>query len=285
MAKTRDIKRRIRSIRSTMQVTRAMKMVSAAKLRRNQERIVQARPYAARLMDVLRSLASRANPEAHPLLRRSPENQVDLVVITADRGLCGAFNTNICKRAAAEIAERTGTLPAVTTVGKKGRDYFRRRIRSIRREVTDLGRTVEYTTAAGLAQELMGRFTAGETDAVYVVYSEFKSVVQQRAAAERILPVEPLELAPKEVAEDYIYEPEAAELFAALLPRHVEFQVFRCLLESAAAEQAARMTAMDAASNNASELIDSLTLHMNRVRQASITTEIIEVVSGAQALG
>ncbi len=284
MAKTRDIKRRIRSIRSTMQVTRAMKMVSAAKLRRSQERIVQARPYARRMLEVLRSLASRANPEAHPLLAVRPQERIDVMIVTADRGLCGSFNTNVYKKAEAFLEEHGGREVSLYLVGRKGRDHFRRDRRPRKREWTDVYRTLGYTTAAEIAGDVMAEYVAERTDAVYVVYNEFKSVIQQRPVVEQLLPIERLVLAPGEVAEDYIYEPEPAALFDRLLPRHVEVQVYRSLLESVAAENAARMTAMDSATSNAEELIESLTLYMNRMRQASITTEIIEVVSGAEAL-
>jgi F-type H+-transporting ATPase subunit gamma len=284
MAKTRDIKRRIRSIRSTMQVTRAMKMVSAAKLRRSHERIVQARPYARRMLEVLRSLASRANPEAHPLLAVRPQERIDVVVVTADRGLCGSFNTNVYKKAVAFLEERSGSQASLYFVGRKGRDHFRRDRRPKKREWTDVYRTLGFTTGAEIAGDLMAEYVAGKTDAVYVVYNEFKSVIQQRPVVEQLLPIERLDLVPGEVAEDYIYEPGPAALFDRLLPRHVEVQVYRSLLESFAAENAARMTAMDSATTNAADLIESLTLYMNRVRQASITTEIIEVVSGAEAL-
>ena len=284
MAKTRDIKRRIRSIRNTMQVTRAMKMVSAAKLRRAQERIVAARPYARRMLEVLRSLASRANPEAHPLLAIREERRVDLLVITGDKGLCGSFNTNVYKKAIAFLGERPGCDVRLHLLGRKGRDRFRRDRRPSAAEWTDFFRTLGAETAAEVSRGLVDAYTAGETDGVYVVYNEFKSMIQQRPVVERLLPLDRPTLAPGQAAEDYLYEPGAEALFAELLPRHVDVQVYRSLLESAAAENAARMTAMDSASNNAADLIDSLTLNMNRVRQASITTEIIEVVSGAEAL-
>ncbi len=268
-----------------MQVTRAMKMVSAAKLRRSQERIVQARPYARRMLQVLRSLSSRASPEAHPLLHVRPVGRVDVVVVSGDKGLCGSFNTNIYKRAASFLETLPPGSASVSVVGRKGRDHFRRRVPSLRREWVDLYRTLDYETASGIAAELMDRYERAETDAVFLVYNEFKSLMQQRPVVERLLPIERIDLAPGEVAEDYIYEPEPQGLLGDLLPLHVAIQVYRALLESAAAENAARMTAMDSATNNAAELIDSLTLYMNRVRQASITTEIIEVVSGAEALG
>jgi len=286
MAKTRDIKRRIRSIGSTMQLTRAMKMVSAAKLRRAQDRILQARPYAVRMREVLRSLASRANPRAHPLLRVRGDRRVELVVVAADKGLCGSFNTNIFKTATGFLeARKQDRELTVHVVGKKTRDYFRRRKYAVHREWTDVFRDLDYPLAADIGRDLMDRYIGEELDAIYLVYNEFKSAIQQRPVVEKLLPVERLDLRPDEVTEDYIYEPDAAALFADILPRYVEIEVFRALLESAAAEHAARMTAMESATNNAAELIDALTLYMNRVRQASITTEIIEVVSGAEALG
>lgn len=286
MAKTQHLRRRIRSIRNTMQVTKAMKMVSAARLRRAQERIVTARPFANRMREVLRSVAARANPELHPLLQRREERRVDVVVVAADRGLCGSFNTNILKTAAGFLAELGGRELSLTVVGKKSREYFQRRMRGrIRREWVDVFRKVDFATAQEIAGELIDRYVSGETDAVYLVYNEFKSVIQQRPVVERVLPIEREEFAPKSFRQDYIFEPDAQSLFDRLLPISIKVQVFRSMLESAAAEHAARMTAMDSATSNAQELVESLTLRMNRVRQASITTEIIEVVSGAQALG
>jgi F-type H+-transporting ATPase subunit gamma len=258
-------------------------MVSAAKLRRAQERIVQARPYAVRMLHVLRSLASRANPDLHPLLRSPGDRRVELLIVTGDKGLCGSFNTSIFKKATSFLDTLGERQVTVHTIGKKGRDYFRRRRYRVHREWVDIFRTLSYPTAAEIAKDLIDRFVRDELDAVYVVYNEFKSVMQQAPVVERLLPIERLEQG--EAAEDYIYEPSPQELLDRLLPLHVEVQVYRALAESAAAEHAARMTAMDSASNNAADLIESLTLHMNRVRQASITTEIIEVVSGAEALG
>ena len=287
MAKTRDLKRRIRSIRNTMQLTRAMKMVSAAKLRRAQERIFSARPYARQLDAVLQSLASRANPELHPLLEVRPEERIELIVVTSDRGLCGSFNTNILKTGVAFLREQEGKALVLQAVGRKGRDFFRRRRWTIRREWADVLRNVEFTLAHEIGEEVSARYTAGEVDAVYLVYNEFKSAVAQRPVVERLLPISKAEVeeGPKTTIEDYIYEPDPQSLFLRLLPHHVDMQIYRGLLESQAAEHAARMSAMSAATTNAGELIDQLTLKMNRMRQASITTEIIEVVSGAEALG
>ncbi len=285
MAKTLDIRRRIRSIRNTMQVTRAMKMVSAAKLRRAQDRIVQARPYAIRMREVLRSLATRANPEEHPLLRVRGDQRVELVVVTGDKGLCGSFNTNLYKKATALLETFGNREITVHCVGKKGRDYFRRRRYAVHRDWVDVFRKLDYPVAAEIARDLMDRYVREELDAVYVVYNEFKSLLQQHPVVEQLLPLDRQELGWEEEREDYLYEPAAAQLFDRLLPLHVEVQVYRALLESAAAEHAARMRAMDAATSNAAEFIEKLTLQMNRLRQASITTEIIEVVSGAGALG
>lgn len=286
MAKTQHLKRRIRSVKNTMQVTRAMKMVSAARLRRSQDRIIAARPYAHRMRDVLRSLAGRANPETHPLLEVRPERRVEVVVVSSDRGLCGSFNTNIAKTAAAFLATLEGKDVALVPVGRKVRDYFRRRGRRFRREFSDVIRNLDYPTAVEIGGELIDRYIAGEVDAVYLIYNEFKSAIAQKPVVERLLPIASSDIGGSEEeagAEDYLYEPSPEALFRDLLPLHVRTQVFHALLESVAAEHASRMTAMDSATKNAKELIDKLTLRMNRVRQASITTEIIEVVSGAQA--
>lgn len=287
MAKTQHLKRRIRSIRSTMQVTRAMKMVSAARLRRAQDRIIAARPYARRMLAVLESLARRASHEAHPLLQEREIRRVDVLVISSDRGLCGSFNTNILKTAAAFADSQRGRETRIHPIGRKAREYFRRRRYHVGREWTEVLRNLDYATSAAISRFVIERYAAAEVDAVYLVYNEFKSAIAQTPVVERILPIadHEIEAGKPAAVEDYIYEPDAQSLFDRLLPYHVEVQVFRALLESAAAEHAARMTAMESATSNASELVDTLTLRMNRVRQASITTEIIEVVSGAQALG
>jgi F-type H+-transporting ATPase subunit gamma len=207
-----------------------------------------------------------------------------MVVITADRGLCGGFNANIVKAAAEEMERRAGQEVALTLVGKKGRDYFRRRRVSVRREMVDVFRDVTYAHAADLARELIQQYVARALDAVHLVYNEFKSAIQQRVVVEKLLPIEKLDWEGPESPVDYIYEPGERELLDRLLPKHVEVQVFRAMLESSASEQGARMTAMDSATNNAADMIESLTLNMNKVRQAGITKEILEVVSGAEAL-
>jgi F-type H+-transporting ATPase subunit gamma len=296
MANVRDFRTRIRSVKSTQQITRAMYLVAAAKMRRAQERIVTARPYAKKMLEVLSSLAARAGADRHPLLARRPEEKVIVVVISADKGLCGSFNTNILNRARAFLDGLRDKQVQVDVIGKKARDWFKRRHYTVRRTEADLFRDLTPAKADAIAKDLAARFTDGECDAVYMVYNEFKSVLQQRVVVEPLLPIpramfdEQAAAARREESaqgpppEDYIYEPDDATLFATLLPKHVMTQVFRALLESAAAEQGARMTAMDNATRNASEMIDALTLQMNKIRQASITKEILEVVSGAEAL-
>ena len=288
MAKTQDIKRRIRSISNTKQLTNAMKMVSAAKLRKTQERMMQARPYAERTLNILRSLALRANPESHPLLQPHGDQKIEVILVTADKGLCGPFNSALIRECEPVLdpKQQGGPDPDIvlSAVGRKGRDYFKRRGHGLERQWTDVFRHVDFSSAAEIARSVIDLYAKRERDKVFIVYNEFKSAIQAKPIVQQLLPVSPLELDTGELTHDYIYEPPAAALFAELLPHYVEIQVFRALLESTAAEHAARMTAMDAATKNAGELIESLTLTMNRVRQASITTEIIEVVSGAEAL-
>jgi F-type H+-transporting ATPase subunit gamma len=283
MAKTQDIKRRIKSVKNTMQLTRAMRMVAAAKLRRAQERMMAARPYVHGMTRVLRSLAARANPEEHPLLQEHGDKKIEIVVLTADKGLCGAFNSGIIRTAERFAEGQRQKELTWNAAGKKGRDYFARRF-ELKRQRADLFRTVEFEAAQEISADLIERYIDKELDQIHLVFNEFKSAIQARPVVLQLLPIEPEQLASGAVADEYIYEPSAKELFAELLPHYVENQVFQAMLESVAAEHAARMTAMESATNNAGELIESLTLTMNRVRQASITTEIIEVVSGAEAL-
>ncbi len=279
-----DIRRRIRSVRNTQQITKAMKMVSAAKLRRAQEAILRARPYAGRILEVVRSLMARSEIRRHPLLEKREEKNIQLVVVTADKGLCGAFNANIVKAAEGFIREKEDQSLDLFCVGRKGLDYFGKRTTPIRHRQVNLFQRIEYGHAREITGKLVSQFLSGERDAVYLLYNEFKSVIQQRIVVERLLPIPPITLSPEQNPVDYIYEQPASEILNTLMPRHVEVQVFRALLESSAAEHGARMTAMDAATNNAVEMIESLTLTMNRARQAGITKEIIEVVSGAAAL-
>jgi F-type H+-transporting ATPase subunit gamma len=286
MATLLDIRRRIRSVKSTQQITRAMKMVAAARLRRAQERIFNARPYANQMMTLLASLAARTEQRSHPLLAERPVEKVLVVLITADRGLCGAFNTNLV-RATQEVLEdaaAAGQQVSLVAVGRKGRDYFRKRPVKILAEHLGVFSRLEFAHAQAVAKRIVDEYSAQSVDAVDFVYNEFKSILMQRVRVERYLPIKPMEPGPGEALIDYIYEQPAEEILNVLLPRYVEIEVYRALLESQAAEFAARMTAMDTATNNAAEMIDSLTLHMNRVRQAAITREIIEVVSGAAPL-
>jgi F-type H+-transporting ATPase subunit gamma len=278
-----DIRRRIRSVKSTQQITKAMKMVSAAKLRRSQEAMFAARPYARKMLEVLNSMASRADPDAHPLLQDRGSAKALLVVITADKGLCGGFNANIIRAASRVLADRGQKPVELALVGRKARDFFRRRSYRVRAEHVGIFQALRYETARTLARELIEAYTRGEVDQVFLVYNEFKSVIQQRIVVDRLLPVERHIIHPQAPPLDYLYEPTPSAIFEQILPKHVEIQVWRALLESAAAEHGARMTAMDAATNNATDVIDRLSLHMNKVRQAAITKEIIEVVSGAGA--
>ncbi len=290
-----DIRRRIKSVKNTQQITKAMKMVSAAKLKRAQDRVVTARPFANKMMEVLGELAKRTDENFHhPLLDRRDDQRYLLVLITADKGLCGAFNTNLTKAAQAFIKDNPDKTIELLPVGRKGRDFFRNRHATLVGEflgLTGKGR-VEFSEALEVARSVIKRYTDDTgIDKVFLIYNEFKSVLSQRVVLEQLLPVarakeeEPETKSQQPVnLVDYIYEQPPDEMFGRLLPRLVETQVFRALLESVASEHGARMTAMDSASKNASELIDSLTLNMNRIRQAAITNEIIEVVSGAAAL-
>ncbi len=285
-----DLRRRIRAVRSTQQITKAMKMVAASKLRRAQENIVNARPFAIQMLRVLNSLATRVDPGAHPLLiDRTGESGLPtlLFVITADRGLCGSFNTNVIKSAAQFLTEDPGREVALGLVGRKGRDFFLRRGFDVRFQRVNIFGRLSYTDAQAIARVAVEQYTDDLVNGVYLVYNEFKSVLQQRVVIERLLPIPRLEgfdQVDGSARVDYLYEPGPETIFSDLLPRHVEVQVYRALLESAAAEHAARMTAMDSATKNSAEVIEQLTLYMNKVRQANITREIIEVVSGAQAL-
>ncbi len=280
-----DIRRRIRSVKNTQQITKAMKMVATARLRKAQERVVSARPYSRMLNEMVANVASAAGPEAsslHPLLAVREEKRVQLVLVTADRGLAGSFNTNLIKAAQQFLADNVGREVTLELYGRKGRDFFRRRDVKISGEVTGISQAASYDSAEALADMLIDRFTSGEIDSAYIIYNEFKSVLTQQVAVKRILP---LSLQGDQgSSRDYILEQPPVEFLTNLLPGYVEAQVFEAFLESAAAEHAARMTAMDSATTNANEVVAKLTLYMNRVRQASITREIIEVVSGATAL-
>ena len=288
-----DLRRRIRSVKSTQQITKAMKMIATSRLRKAQDRVLASRPMARQLMTVLHSLSGRVDHAAHPLLalrdEARPGSTVMLIVVTADKGLCGGFNTNILKEATRFITARADRQVVLGFVGRKGRDFFRRRGFTPRFERVGIFQHLEYPDARTIATLATDEYVAGTVDAVYILYNEFKSILQQRIVVERLLPIAASDFTVESAAApgpaiDYLYEPSPQEIFDELLPTYVFVEVWQALVESAAAEHAARMTAMDSASKNAADVIESLTLHMNKVRQASITREIIEVVSGAQAL-
>jgi F-type H+-transporting ATPase subunit gamma len=299
MATQLDIKRRIRSVKNTQQITRAMKFVAAARLRRSQEKAFAARPYARAISRMVRSAALREPENTHALLRRRPEKRVLLLAVSGERGLCGAFNANVIRRTVEFLREHSAENPAVITVGRKIRDAMRKQRWKIVAEHADVTTRLELSRAAEIAKEVIAAYEADEIDAVYIVFNEFKSVLAQNLTLQKLLPIEPEQAAagpagalhedahekPQEPAVEYLYEQPPDELFGGLLPRYVQVQIFRALAESAASEHAARMTAMDSATRNAGELIDKLTLYMNKVRQAAITKEIIEVVSGAASAG
>ena len=284
-----DLRRRIRAVSSTQQITKAMKTVAASKLRRAQDRIVGARPFARLMLSTLNSLATRVDPQLHPLLAPAesrPDGPTLLFVVTADKGLCGSFNSSLLRRAGNFVAEREKNAVALGVVGRKGRDFFRHHGFDIRYEDVNVFSALQYTHAQSAARAAIEAYTTGGARDVYLLYNEFKSVLQQRVVVERLLPIPRLDPDDEDTAllADHLFEPTPQEIFEHLLPRHVETQFFRAMLESAAAEHAARMTAMDAATRNAGEMIDQLTLYMNKMRQATITRELIEVVSGAEAL-
>lgn len=304
-----DYRRRIRSVKSTQQITRAMKFVAAAKLRRAQEGVFAARPYAREILRVLRSAAARIEMIENPLLERRPEERILMVLLTGDRSLCGAFNANVIRRAMDFLRENSAKKMELIVVGKKGRDTLKKRGRTFAAEFLNVSSQVEFSKAKEIAARIADMYRKREVDSVYVIYNEFKNVMVQNLRSEKLLPIDPevvtggsrdaeekavashapsgdslpMEAAPggSTFLVDYIYEEPVEEIFNGLVPRYLEAEIFRVLLESAAAEHAARMTAMDSATRNARELIDKLTLEMNKIRQASITKELIEIVSGA----
>ena len=292
MASLIDIRRRLKSVKNTQQITRAMKMVSAAKLRRAQDRVIAARPYAKALREVLASVSSRVKEAQHPLLATREEKRVALLVVEGDKGLAGAFNSNINRAVTALLAEKKEwESVTVLPIGKRALDYWKRRPSPLApKTYPGIFARVEYSHAKEIADYLTTEFVEGRIDAAYAVYNEFKSVMSQIVRRDRILPISRSETALADAAAsggpatEYIYEPDPETILAKLLPRYLEFSIFRMLLESAAAEHGARMTAMESATKNAGEMIDSLTLTYNRARQARITKELIEIVSGAAAL-
>ena len=287
MATLQDIRRRIRSVQSTQKITRAMKLVAAAKLRRAQERILEARPYAFKMADLVGALVRGLGEDKHPLLVRREGARKLYLVVTADKGLCGAFNSNVVRRAAELLRGSPEGSAALLTVGRKARDFFRRRPWPLRGDRVGFLERLAFGEVRELAGELMRAYLEDEVDEVWLVFNEFRSVAVQRVTTQRLLPIEPpggAEPAGEGPGTDYLYEPDAATILAALLPRHVEVQVYRALLESAAGEQGARMTAMEAASKNAQEMIGLLTIQYNKARQERITKELLDIVGGAEAL-
>jgi F-type H+-transporting ATPase subunit gamma len=280
------LRRRIASIKSTQQITRAMKMVAAARLRRAHERIIEARPYADKMREVLQSLSLRTDPTTHPLLKRREMRRVELLAITTDRGLCGSFNQNVFRMVEQFIREKGTAYEeiALTIVGRKGLDYFRRRNVPIIRDYAGRFREIDYPTAAVIGKDLVEDYTNEAVDGVFLVYNEFRSPLVQRVMVKDLLPIEPLKVEPDYYAVEYIYEPSAEAILSDLLPRYVEVQIFRALLESLAGEHGARMTAMGAATENAQEMMEKLALVYNKARQSAITKEMMEIVGGVEAL-
>jgi len=287
MANLRAIRKRISSVKSTQQITRAMKMVSAAKLRRAQEGINAARPYAKKMREVVTAVAGRAGADAHPLLTAREGKKLALLVVTSDRGLCGSFNSGLTRAVHRFLKERSGEYEEITllVVGRKGRDFFRRREVPIRKEYLGVLGSISRRHAETIANDLVGGFLAGEFDEVQIAFNEFRSAISQVVRFEKMFPIA-LESSGGTGGDDvdYLYEPSREEILATLLPKYVQTMIFRVLLESVAGEHGARMTAMDSATNNSVEMISRLTLQMNRARQATITTELTEIVSGAEAL-
>ena len=293
MATLREIRRRISSVKNTQKITKAMKMVAAAKLRKAQENIVSARPYAYKLGALIKHLAKNSEAQENPLIHKREVKNILLVVVTADRSLCGAFNSNIIRRVNHLVAEdfksfhQEGHIKLLT-VGKKGDEFFTKRHFNVIQRFINFFNHLKFDTAQDIIRACVHEFTAGNVDEVYAVYNEFKSALQQNLVLEKLLPVEPEKVESTEkhtiVETDYIYEPSQYEIINTLVPKHLNVQMWRILLESFAAEMGARMTAMDSATENAGEMISTLTLNYNRARQAAITKEILEVVSGAEAL-
>jgi len=287
MATLRDIKRRIKAVESTSKITKAMKMVSAAKFRKAQQRMLEMRPYAERMNGILSSLASGAEGETHPLLMVRPRRNIEVLVLTSDRGLCGAFNTNIMKAATRHIDElrREGYEVTIDIVGRKARDYYKRRGIGMRKTWTGIAGKISYANAQEIAAEIIENYTNETTDEVVLIFNEFKSAIAQQVVISRLLPLAPIQAAEETLPiYNFIYEPSKQEIFSRLVPKNVEIQIFRALLESQASEEAARMAAMENATRAANDMIDSLTLQFNKARQASITKELMDIVGGVEAM-
>ena len=291
MANLKEIRQRIRSVKSTQQITKAMKMIAAARLRKAQEAIVTKRPYAHRIRDIIATLATRADADDHPLLAQRPANKVLLLILTSDRGMCGGFNINIARKTVKFIDQNEDVHESVdlAVIGRKGQDFFRRREQySVSKEYAGVLDNIDYEKAKTIGDDIIAAYTDEGLDAVYMVYNEFKSAMNQQVIVEQLLPVVPdAEEIDEDMAEtllDFVYEPSKQDVLDQVLPLHVNTQIYRAILESIASEMGARMTAMDAATRNAQELISILTLKYNRARQAAITTELMEIIGGAEAL-
>jgi len=290
MATLRDIQKRIKAVENTKKITKAMKMVAAAKLRKVQTRMLDLRPYADKMHDVLISLARGADRESHPLLAFRPRKTVEVVVVTADRGLCGAFNTNILQAAQGAIDnyKKEGHEVSISTVGKKAREYFKRRDITIRKSWTGISGSIRFSSAEEIANDIKENYMNETIDEVTVVYNAFKSMVAQTVTKAKLLPLTPEEGGEEEAgaesAADFIYEPSMEEIFDRLIPRNVDIQIYRALLESSASEEAARMSAMENATQSCTEMVETLTLQFNKARQASITGELMDIVGGVEAL-
>jgi len=285
MANLKSIRKRITSVKNTRQITKAMKMVSAAKLRRAQDKVLAARPYAEKLEEVLVRLSSSGGATDHPLALKEKSEKALLIVVSSDRGLCGGFNANICKAAEAFIRENSSRYTEISllTIGRKGYEFLRKRA-AIRKNYSNILSTLSYQEASLIGQELIAGYLADEYDVVYLLYNAFKSVMSQDITLKQLLPIEPPQGPAEEFSPEAIYEPSKEELLAELFPKNIEVQLFHAMLESIASEHGARMTAMDSASKNASEMIAKLTLQYNRARQAVITTELMEIISGAESI-
>ncbi len=291
MATLRDIKKRIKAVQNTQKITKAMKMVSASKLRKVQNRMLDLRPYADKMREVLMSLAKGADRESHPLLAFRPRKTVEVVVVTSDRGLCGAFNTNILKAAQKYIdnCKKEGFEVSISTVGKKARDYFKRRGVPVRNSRTGISGNVSFSSAQEISNDIKENYINETIDEVTVVFNAFKSMATQTVTVAKLLPLAPIEegkegAATESTASDFIYEPSMEAIFDRLIPRNVDIQIYRALLESSAAEEAARMSAMENATKSCNEMVGKLTLQFNKARQASITGELMDIVGGVEAL-
>lgn len=286
MPSLKDIRKRIASVRSTQQITKAMKMVAAAKLRRAQESVVQSRPYANKMQEVIGSLSVRVDPNRHPLLVRREVKKLEILVITSDRGLCGGYNQNIIREVVRLIKEKEAEVESIqlNIIGRKGLDYFKRRDYKIRKEYKNILGDIDYQIASEVGRDIVSGYESGESDELLMVYNHFRSALSQVVTVQKLLPIEPIPVPEGTVITDYIYEPSREAILNQLLPRYIEVQLFRAMLESLASEYGARTTAMESATNNASEMIDRLTLDMNRARQSAITKELMEIVGGAEAL-